>query len=257
MADTKNKNIKKEEQTSNKVLAVFSAGALMLFINFYLFRYIDIPTSYHAAHLITLILFLLCAAGTVFFFVKYLLSKKNGTYTSEKLSDPLFLSGLLLSCTVCFAFMYFDYFNAMRFIYVFIPAVVLYYLIYNVYARNFFLLALTHGAAALLLFIMYKKNGSIAWKAACAAIFAVIAVLAVVIRERVGKNGVLKLKTCRIRVFDRASIPSKAFVYTLYGITLAIMITAIFVPASVVLYLFYAVLAFLACAAIYFTIRLI
>ena len=243
------------EQTSNKVLASFIAGAVMLSVFSYLFKSLDIPLTYRSTHTVVLILTLVFSAAFICCAVFYAVQKKKGSFSAEKVLNPVFLGIMFLVCALCSLFLYVNYFLAMKAIYVIIPAIVIYYLVYNVYQRSFFYLLLTHGVIALLIYFIAHTESTL-YKCVAAAVAAVVCVIAVIVVKASDKKGTVSVCGKKISVFEYNLIPSAKAVYLIYGITLAIVIACVFIPSFIVTYVFYAVAVFLLCCAVYYTIRL-
>ena len=249
------KSKKVKEQTSNKVLAAFIAGAVMLCLFSYLHKSLDIPISYHTTHTAVLILSVVFFVAFICSFICFFVSNKKDTFKSEKIFNPLFLSCLFLAAAVCSLFLYVDYFLAMKFIYVFIPALVIFYLVYNVYQKSFFWLLLTHGIITLMLYLISQTESTL-YKFVAGGLSVLVCACAVSVYFASKKTGKLSLWGKKAKIFEPTLIPSKNAVLLIYGITLAIVIACIFLPSFIVTYVFYASAVILVCCAVYYTFRL-
>ena len=257
MNDLEKKNQKKtDELMSNRVLSMFATGAILLWALAYLYKLFDyIPTT-QTAYLVSKIIIGVAGAGFVFCLVWLIVSIRKNTFVGTKIVNPATLMGLFGVIAVCCGLLLYNYILGMKLIYVFIPAIVVYYLIYNVYQRSFFGIMVTHGLIAFALYFMSNspdKKGVLIYGAVCIVI-CIVAALAGISACR--NNGAVKLGKCNVRIFEKASLPAKKYILAIYGASVLAVIAALFIPVYAIIYIFYAFIAFLVCCAVYYTIRL-
>jgi hypothetical protein len=255
--DLEKKNQKKtDELVSNRVLSLFATGAILLWALAYLYKLFDyIPTT-QTAYLVSKII--LGAAGVAFAacLVWLIVSVKKNTFVSTKIINPATLMGLFGVIAVCCGLLLYNYILGMKLIYVFIPAIVVYYLIYNVYQRAFFGIMITHGLMAFALYFMSNsasKTGAFIYGAICILICVFAALVGMAACKN---NGAIKLGKYSVRIFDKASLTAKKTILAVYGASAIAALAALFIPVYAIIYIFYAFIAFLVCCAVYYTIRL-
>ena len=251
------KNQKKtDELVSNRVLSMFATGAILLWALAYLYKLFDyIPTT-NTAYLVSRIILALAGLGFAACLVWLIVSVRKNTFVATKIVNPATLMGLFGVIAVCCALLLYNYILGMKLIYVFIPAVVVYYLIYNVYQRIFFGIMVTHGLMAFALYFMsncVKRENVFIYGGICVLICAVAIFVGLAACRN---NGAVSLGKCNIRLFDKASVPAKKNLLAIYGVSVLAVIAALFIPTYAIIYVFYAVVAFLVCCAVYYTIRL-
>lgn len=241
---------------SNRVLSMFATGAILLWALAYLYKLFDyIPTTQTAA-LVTKIIVAVSGAAFLVCLVLLIVSLKKKTFTPSKIVNPATLSGLFAVICGCCGLLLYNYILGMKLIYLFIPAVVIYYLIYNVYQRAFFGITVTHGLIAFMLYMMsncVKPWAIYVYAAACLIICAVAFALCMVSYK---KGGSFSIGKCSFRIFDKVNTSVVKSVSAIYGATALAVLAALFIPAYAIIYIFYAVIAFIVCCAVYYTIRL-
>ena len=252
----KNNNKKMEELVSNRVVAMFAAGAILLWGLAYLYRLFDyIPTT-QTAILVTKIITAAAAIGLLISVGLLFASIKKKTFDSAKIINPANLSGLFAVITACCGLLLYNYILGMKLIYVFIPAVVIYYLIYNVYQRAFFGLTVTHGLIA---FILYMMSNSVkpwalyVYIGICVLICAAALAMCTIAYK---KGGSYRVGKCKIRIFEKVNTAVLKSVIAIYGVTVLAVLASLLIPTYAIIYIFYAVIAFVVCCAVYYTIRL-
>lgn len=253
---SKNINKKSEEQISNRVLTMFTLGAVVLWALNYLYKLIDVPNTQQTGYLITRILLVVSCLGVIAGIIWFYLSKKAGNARLDKVVNGSSLAVFFGVLTICAALLLYNYILGMKLIYVFIPAAVIFYLVYNVYQRVFFWLLLTEG---LITGIIYFSSNSYSdsFKAICAFFVILISVICILLVAKINKGrGTLFVGKDEITVFEKNTVIDIKATSLIYGISSLIALACIFLPMSVIFYAPFIFIGFLVCAAIYFTIRL-
>ena len=70
------------------------------------------------------------------------------------------------------------------------------------------------------------------------------------------KGGSFSIGKCSFRIFDKVNTSVIKSVSAIYGATALAVLAALFIPVYAIIYIFYAVIAFIVCCAVYYTIRL-
>ena len=148
---------KAEEQISNRVLTMFVLGAVVLWALTYIYNMIDVAATHQTGYLITKVLLICSCLGVISGIVWYFISKKNGNARMDKVINGPSLASFFGVLTICSLLLLNNYILGMKLIYVFIPAVVILYLVFNVYQRAFFWLLLSE---ALITGIVYLISNS-------------------------------------------------------------------------------------------------
>ena len=158
--------------------------------------------------------------------------------------------------TICSLLLLNNYILGMKLIYVFIPAVVILYLVFNVYQRAFFWLLLSE---ALITGIVYLISNSydVTFKIICALIIILISALVIFLSVQLNKGrGFITLAGSKIYLLEKNTTVDIKLVSLVYGISSIIALASVFLPMAIVFYVPYLFIGFLVCASIYFTIGL-
>jgi len=245
-----------EEHTSNKVLSMFMAGALLLWAFSYLYKLFDYPTTFDKGIFVSKIVMIIALVGIIGGAVWYFISRARGIEFKERIITPLTVVGFFAVVGISAYLLYNNYVLGMKLIYALIPAAVIFYLIYNVYQRAFLWLGVTHAFIALVIYFMSKtifEMSNFIMGGVCIVICAIAVLIGI---SAVKEKGSIKIGNKKIVVFEHNAVPTKKSILLIYGFTVALVIACMFAPSFVIMYAFYAVSAFLVCCAIYFTIRL-
>ncbi len=149
--------------------------------------------------------------------------------------------------------------QGIKLFYVILPAIAVYYLIYHSYPREFFVVALDCGAAAVLLWVVrialdttnYHKA---AW--GCAAVAVALAALQIVLALRVRKTGCKGLVDGRMTELFTAPHAYQMMIGT--GVLMAALVTTgAVMGAQVAYYLVFAAFAYLFVSAVYYTVKML
>ncbi len=247
---------KAEEQISNRVLTMFTLGAIVLWALNYIYKLIDVPVTHKTGYLVTTIVLIASCLGIIAGVVWYVLSRKSGNARLDKVINGLSLTGFFAVLAVCSLLLLYNYVLGMKLIYVFIPAVVIFYLIYNVYQRVFFWLLLTEGIVTAIVYFI-SNSYDVAFKLISAVAVVIISIVCILLCVKINKGkGDLVVGKKRISVFEKNTVVDVKAASLIYGLTSLIAIVCAFLPMTILFYVPFVFIGFLVCAAIYFTIRL-
>ena len=257
MNDLEKKSLKKTDDiVSNRVLSVFATGAILLWALAYLYKMFDYYPTKSTAEVVCRIALLVSALGWLCGIVWCFISVKNKTLKKDKIVNPVSVSCIFAVLAICCGLLLYNYILGMKLIYVIIPAVVICYLIYNVYQRIFFVLTITHGLMSLALYFMSNciSRQSVYVYAAVCIVISLVAFIMISVTSK--NNGCLKYGQKNICIFENNHIPSIKTAGLIYGISSLFVLLSLIIPIYSIIYIFYAFVAFIVCCAVYYTIRL-
>lgn len=247
---------KAEEQISNRVLTMFTLGAVVLWALNYIYKLIDVPVTHKTGYLVTTIVLIVSCMGIIAGVLWYALSRKSGNTRLDKVINGLSLAGFFAVLAVCSLLLLYNYVLGMKLIYVFIPAVVIFYLVYNVYQRVFFWLLLTEGIITAIVYFISNSYNFI-FKLVSAITVVILSLFCILLSWQINKGkGDLVIGKKKISIFEKNTIVDIKATCLIYGLSSLIAIVCAFLPMTILFYIPFAFIGFLVCAAIYFTIRL-
>ncbi|HIU42884.1 MAG TPA: hypothetical protein IAB67_01145 [Candidatus Ventrousia excrementavium] len=250
---------KAQDIITNRVLIFFGFTAIFLWVISYLNRAFDYPSSFQAANVAAVIMMVVGAAAVVAGLVWQRARVRSGKAQDAALSGYVVVwFGLVLALS-CAMMMFYSYTLAMRLLYVLMPVSAVLYLIYYVYPREFFTVCLTHASLAFLMWALAKTSDAggdpvIRYGSFVLAVLVCAAALALAYKTR-STGGVLTLGSRQIAVFNKTT--NIRYVTILYAATLVLLVAALLLGAPFAFYVLYADLAFIAVAAVYYTVRML
>lgn len=202
----------------------------------------------------TKVLMFVMLAVAVFGIFKEVSDRKKGLKHLPKIFTGAFIAGCAaLFAFTCYEMAYTDYLSSSRFLYILIPVICVLYLIYVIYRREFFAVALP-GAVIALYIWRYARYaaGSAGFYIGQAVLLLVLAALAVLFVHMDRSGGTITVGGVRYRFLP----PDAQFRPAILGLcVLAAVVAALFfVSAGVFLYFAYAVVALVFFLAVYFTV---
>ena len=247
---------KAEEQISNRVLTMFTLGAVLLWALSYLYNMIDIASTQQTGYLITRILLVLSCIGVIVGIVWFWVSKKNGNPRLDKVINGPSIVCLFSVLTISTLFLLYDYILGMKLIYIFIPSIVILYLVFNVYQRIFFWLLLSEALITLIVYFI-SNSYNLTFKIISALVIVLISLLCVLLSVKINKGkGILFIGKSRVPVLEKNTVVDLKSVSIIYASSALLAIISAFLPMAIVFYVPYVFIGFLVCSSIYFTIRL-
>ncbi len=251
------KPISEEEYTTNKVLTVFSvclAGVLVLMV---LQRLLNYVSTWMIGRIFALVLLGVGAVG-VACSLYLLVQERSGRRVAERKilrGRNLLITSLILS--VCMYLIY--QFGALpiKGMYVILPVLAVYYLIYHSYSPEFFIISLDCGIAVGLMWLVQRALSSshfkqLAYMSVGAAV--VLALIQIIIVKSIqGKKGMFTFRGKDMKMhFSRNA-------YTILFVTpviMAVMTAGVLLQPARFLVLLGVVAAYLFITAVYYTVKL-
>lgn len=251
------KPISEEEYTTNKVLTVFSVCLLGVLVLMFVQRQMDYASTWRIGMMTVRALLGLGIVG-VLWGLWLLVSERTGKRTAARRivcgRHVLIVSIVLIACMTA---VYYLGTQPIKGLYVVLPALAVYYLVYHSYAPEFFLIAVDAGVAAGLIWVAHRaalsaSYGSMAYAALGAAVVLAIAQIACVYGLR-GKKGVLQRsgKTVDLHLSRNAYR-----MLTVTPVVMAVLVAvAVLMPTAALAAMGIAA-AYLFITAVYYTVKL-
>lgn len=251
------KPISQEEYTTNKVLTVFSVCLLGVLILMVLERLLGYSNTWSTGMIVTKVLLVISVAGAVWGLV--LLGQEHAGKRSSVRRIVCGRNVLIASIVAILFLTAINYYGTMpiKAMYVILPVLAVYYLVYHSYAPEFFLIALDTGVGVAAMCVIHRalnssNHVSLAYVALGGA--AVLAVIQIVCAASLrGKKGKF---TFRGRKIDTQFSKNA---YTMLTVTPIVMVVlaaaALFAPTHVMIELG-AAAAYLFITAVYYTVKL-
>ncbi len=202
----------------------------------------------------TKVLMFIMLAVAVFGIGKEIAGRKKGAVRPGRVFTGAFIAGCAaLLAFVCYEMAYTDYLSSSKFLYVFIPAVCVLYLVYLVYRREFFTVSLLGAVVALYIwrYARYAAGsaGFYVWQTVLLLIFAGLIFLFALMNR---SGGTITVRGVRYRFLP----PDAEFGPALLGLGVlaALVLAMFFIPAGFFMYLAYAAVALVFFLAVYFTV---
>lgn len=251
------KPISEEEYTTNKVLTVFSVCLLGVLVLMVLQRLLSYANTWETGVLVSRILLGIGVLGIICSVVLLVREVSGKRSTARRIlcgRNVLIASIVLVAATSAILYMGV---GPIKMLYVVLPVLAVYYLVYHSYAREFFLIALDTGVGVGLMWLVHRAidSATYAWMpyaALGAAVVLTIAQLACVASLR-SKNGKITYRGKKINMqFSRNA-------YTMLTITpvlMTVLVAAVlFAPAHILIAMGVAA-AYLFITAVYYTVKL-
>ncbi len=245
----------REDQALNRVLWWFGGAVVLEFFLLLLNRFYFVENNGANVELSRGVFQFLrvfawaCLAAAVILGVLAFLRRKKGGKTLA-LTGCCAAAGILALCAFVAGF--WGGYGAVRFLYVCVPVAAVLVLVYYLYQREFFLVALQGGAALFALWFYYnffgRANGLVYAVAATVLVLTAAAVALFVVLQR--SKGVLG----KVRLLPRRTnyLP----LYIAAGVTVLAVLAALLFGLTVAYGAIFGVVAWLFGAAIYYTVRL-
>ncbi len=251
------KPISEEEYTTNKVLTVFSvclAGVLVLMV---LQRLLNYVSTWRAGRTLALVLLGVGVVGVAWSL--YLLAQeRSGKRTAERKilrGRNVLITSLILAACMWIIYEYGAF--PIKGMYVILPVLAVYYLVYHSYSPEFFIIAMDCGIAVGLMWTVQRalnssRLGKLAYVSVGAAVVLAIIQIAFV-KSLQGKKGKFTFRGKDMQ----ANFSKNA--YTILFVTpvlMAVMTAGVLVQPARFLVLLGAAAAYLFITAVYYTVKL-
>lgn len=248
-----------KDYITNKVLIVFSACLFGVLGLMFLYKLLNSGSGFMVGYITVQALAAIGVIGIVAGIILMYLEKKNNVDTNFRLftGRNVVLVSAFIGMSMALILNY-DAYKAIKILYVILPAVAVYYLIFHSYQREFFVIAVDTGVAAAFMWVIgqAENSGSKQWMAyLVVAIAAVLAAGQLIWTLKVRKNGgLMKLRGKKEEVFASGAN------YTLMAVSAILMLiflaAALFTGPQIAYYMMFAIFAYLFVLAVYYTVKL-
>ena len=243
------KNRKKQQAqdlATRRILAVFVAAAVILWIMSYVYDIMSFGTTFLMGVKINKIVLAVSGIAAVVSFVFYAVNKKRGAYHVER----VFNSGFFALCTTvlffCAATLAMDFYGGMHTLYVFLPVTAVLFLVYHIYERSFFALCAVEALAIAAAYSCYA-NAYMKYVLLALAILSALAIILVT----AGKS--TSLNKFRVAVLGGAA--NNRYTLLSYGGTVAVLVIAAVLGGKIALLAALALGVYLLASAVYYTVK--
>ena len=252
------KPISKEEYTTNKVLTVFSVCLLGVLVLMMLQRLLDYPSTWATGMLAVKVLMGIGAIGVICAVILLGLELSGKRDASRRIicgRNVLIVSLVLVLCM--WAINYLGTAQPIKLLYVLLPVLAVYYLVYHSYAPEFFVIAADCGVAIGLIWLVRRalESANFTWMAYAAVGAAVVLTLVQIICAWTlrGKGGSFTFRGRKVEShFSRNA-------YTMLTVTPLVMTVLValmlFAPGYILVAMGIAA-AYLFITAVYYTVKL-
>lgn len=247
-----------KDYITNKVLVVFTACLVGVLGLMYLYNMLNHGDTFLTAYFVVRALLGVGAIAVVGGIARGIFERKNNLDMKYKLvtGRNIAIVGAVIAGSM--ALILWDMFGAIPVLYVVLPAIAVYYLVFHSYQREFFVLAVDTGLAAGFLWIIAKAHdsGVSGWMGPAVVVVGVVLAAAqlVLLRKIQADGGLMKIGGQSREIF------SSGCNYLLLYVTAAAMALALlvgfFAGAQISIYLMFAVFAYLFILAVYYTVKL-
>lgn len=247
------------DDVTNRVLTAFGGGVLLIIASSMMRR----GLNYAASILFTLKFIdvaiiasiVLCCAGIVLN-IWQISKKKYNAKTLINGTGLLLFSALFGFCA--YLMIGFGAENAIRTIYVLIPAFAMLYLIYSVYPREFFVCSCVLSSTALFTWLLSRSIGSNAMTGAVPLFFAcgvaVCAITEIGFLLSAKSGGVLKIGKIKIQLFGPHT--KHLMIAIVCAACVALLVATLFLGAPYGYYAMFAAISALFVMAVYYTVKM-
>ncbi len=245
----------KKDYVTNKLLLVFTLAFALLLLFMNIGRMMKSTATYMTAWNIAKIASGISCALVLAGIVMLIVEKVKGLDTKYKLlsgKNITVAAAIIALCSTALSLVFSS--SMLMLLYVFVPAIVVLYIVYYSYQRDFFMIALSSilsGAAIWLLISDIVNSADSLILAIAALVILVLAVITVVAQVRGGK---IKLFGRELTVFrDGAKF---ALVYLTYILSLMLLVAA-FLAADLAIYFIFGLVGYILLIGVYYTVKLI
>jgi len=250
------KKLKKtEEYKTNRVLVMFGAAALYLWVLSFLHKCLDNPMRHMLGTVLIIVLTCLAAAGVVASMIWHNNSVKKGTYDPKKTVTGLFCAGLSALLAICSGMLWYNYVAGMRVIYLLIPAVAILYLIYSAYQRECFTFCAIQCVVAFALYALSGLAGSMLMRIVILAVGLVVSLGVAALYLKGDKKGVkLRVMGTKVELFSKNV--DRRHVLITCAADAVLLLAGFFLGGSIAFYAALAVLLYALAMLVYYTVKL-
>ena len=247
------KPISQEEYTTNKVLAVFSVCLLGVLVLMILERLLGYSNTWKTGVLVTRVLLGVGIVGAAASIIML-----GQEHAGKRSSVRRIVCGrnMLIASIVAIVFLTaINYYGTMpiKAMYVVLPVLAVYYLVYHSYAPEFFLIAVDTGVGVAAMLVIHRAlvSANHTWMSTVAAAgTAVLALITASLRRKKGKF------TFRGRKIDTQFSKNAYLMLTITPIVMVALTAVVVLAASHVMIALGAAAAYLFITAVYYTVKL-
>ncbi len=256
-SNVKKRAISEEEYTTNKVLTVFSVCLLGVLVLMVVERLLDYVSTWAAGMVLVRVLIGVGAAG-VLWAVWLLTREASGKRTAARRiicgRNVMIVSVMTV---LCMSVIHYIGTQPIKMLYVILPVLAVYYLVYHSYAPEFFLIALDAGLAMGLMFVVHRTLDSVSfgwmpYAAVGAAVVLAVLQLVCVVRLR-GQKGKFTFRGKKVDTQFSRNAYIMLMVTPLLMAALTLLVWAM--PAQMAIAIGVAA-AYLFITAVYYTVKL-
>lgn len=251
------KSISKEEYTTNKVLTVFSVCLLGVLVLMIVQRLLDYTNTWSTGMLMVKVLLGIGIAGVIWGIVLFALELSGRRSSVRRIicgRNVLVASIIMVLCM--WAINYLGT-QPIKLLYVLLPVLAVYYLVYHSYAPEFFMIAADSGIAIGLMWLVHRAlaSSNFGWMAYAAVGAAVVLALLQLICVWVlrGKGGKF---TFRGKKIDSHFSRNAYTMLTITPLLMAVLVVVVLFMPSWMLVAMGCAAAYLFITAVYYTVKL-
>ncbi|MBQ5777979.1 MAG: hypothetical protein IIV97_04080 [Oscillospiraceae bacterium] len=245
----------KRDYVTNKLLLVFTLAFALLLLFTNIGRMMKSTVSYMTAWNIAKIASGISVAIVVAGIIMLIVEKAKGIDTRFKLlsGKNITVVGVIFAiCSVALSLVFSS--DMLMLLYVFIPALVVLYIIFYSYPRDFFMIALSvilSGVAIWLLISDLVNSADIAILAIAAAIIVILAIFTIIAQV---KGGTIKLFGREVTLFRDGA--KYALTYLTYLLSVMLLVAA-FLAFDLAIYFVFGLIGYILLIGVYYTVKLI
>ena len=251
------KTISKEEYTTNKVLTVFSVCLLGVLVLMIVQRLLDYANTWATGMLVVKVLLGIGIIGVIWGIVLLgleLSGRRNSAHRIISGRNVLIASIIMVLCMWAISYVGTQ---PIKMLYVVLPVLAVYYLVYHSYAPEFFVIAADCGMAIGLMWLIHRAlvSSNFGWMAYAAVGAAVVLALLQLINVWIlrGKGGKF---TFRGEKIDSHFSRNAYTMLTVTPLVMAVLVVAVLLMSSWTLVAMGCAAAYLFITAVYYTVKL-
>ena len=251
------KTISKEEYTTNKVLTVFSVCLLGVLVLMIVQRLLDYANTWATGMLVVKVLLGIGIIGVIWGIVLLgleLSGRRNSARRIISGRNVLIASIIMVLCMWAISYVGTQ---PIKMLYVVLPVLAVYYLVYHSYAPEFFVIAADCGMAIGLMWLIHRAlvSSNFGWMAYAAVGAAVVLALLQLIIVSIlrGKCGKFTFSVAKI---DSHFSRNAYTMLTVTPLVMAVLVVAVLLMSSWTLVAMGCAAAYLFITAVYYTVKL-
>lgn len=243
---------------TNKVLSVFTLCLLGVLLLMLLYRIAAYGNTYLLGRRITEVICGLGVLGVIWGILKTMSERKRNQDMRFRLLRGSHIIVTFAAVILCMAAVLVFGPEVIKLLYIILPAIAVYYLIFHSYPREFFVISVDCGLLAMLLYVVRRALAStshhwVAWLVAAAAVvLCLIQCAGVFYIKKHGCRGLVDGQMTEL--FNEGNAHAMMLVT---GVVLAVLpIAAAALGAQIAYYLIFVALAYLFVTAVYYTVKM-